>query len=214
MIFFGTRGVKSTLSQGQFNCPQCEANRDYKHKKVTRFFTLYFIPIIPLGKLGDFVECQSCKGTFVSKVLDYNKDAASDAFLAEYEKAMKHCMVLIMLADGEIDDNEMVAVQAIINKFSHNDVTLDQLEEYVDEVKAKSENISTYLRGVTPSLNEHGKEIIIKCALSVAAADGNIDASELNLIKEMATTMEMSGSHLKGILSELSETKHTQYSDN
>lgn len=207
MIIFGTRGVKSTMKEGKFNCPQCETDRHFKHKKVTRFFTLYFIPLIPLGKVGEFVECQACKGTFIPKILDYNKDAASDQFLAQYEKAMKHCMVLIMLADGIIDDNEMVMVQKIVNKFGHNDITIPQLEEYVAQVQRNPEDISTYLKGVTPSLNEHGKEIIIKCAMAVAASDGHVDESEIALVKEMANIMEMSGSHLKGILSDLTEEK-------
>ena len=39
----------------------------YKHIKVTKFFTLYFIPLIPLGSAGEYVECQTCKGTFVPR---------------------------------------------------------------------------------------------------------------------------------------------------
>jgi len=214
MIIFGTRGVKSTMEKGEFDCPQCEANRAYKHKKVTRFFTLYFIPIIPLGRLGDFVECQTCKGTFISKVLEYNESPGADAFLAEYEKAMKHSMVLMMLADGEIDENEMLVVQKIVNKFGHNDVTLDQLEAYVQQVQRNPQDVSTYLKGVAPSLNEHGKETIIKCALSVAAADGNIDDSEMLLVKEMAMTMEMSAFHLKSIFSKMTAQKTSEFSDN
>ncbi len=207
MIIFGTRGVNSTMSEGQFNCPQCETDRNYKHKKVRRFFTLYFIPLIPMGKIGEFVECQSCKGTFIPKVLDYKKSASADQFLSEYEKAMKHSMVLIMLADGEIDDNEMVTVQKIVNKLGHNDVTMDQLKEYVDEVQRYPEDVSTYLRKVTPSLNEHGKEMVIRCAFQVANADGSVDDSEIKLISEMAETMEMSSAHLKGILDELYQLK-------
>ena len=204
MIIFGTRGVKSTLSQGQFDCPQCGSNRAYKHKKVTRFFTLYFIPVIPLGKIGEFVECQSCKGTFVPKVLDYQKGPSNDAFLSEYEKAIKHAMVLIMLADGEIDDQELITVQQVINKFSHHDLTMEELETYIEVVQRQPEAISTYLKRIAPSLNEHGKEVLIKCALSVAAADGHIDDSEIQLIKEMAEAMEMSPYHIKGILQEMS----------
>ena len=203
MIIFGTRGVKSTIKEGKFNCPQCESEKRYKHKKVTKFFTLYFIPIIPLGSAGEFVECQSCNGTFIPKVINYKKNVASDKFLSEYEKAMKHCMVLIMLADGQIDKNEMIMVQKIVNKFGHNDITLNELEKYVESVQNNPEDLSTYLKKITPLLNEHGKEVVIKCALSVAASDGNIDKSELKLIQEMATIMEMSQSHVKGILHEL-----------
>jgi len=213
MIIFGTRGVKSTIKEGQFLCPQCATNKRFKHKKVTRFFTLYFIPLIPLGSAGEFVECQTCKGTFVPRVLDYNPQKAANDFQSVYEKAMRHSMVLMMLADGAIDKNEMEMVHKIINKFGHHDMTFDQLEQYVREVQRKQEPISTYLKKVKPSLNEHGKEMIIKCALAVASADGHIDSSEIKLIKEMAKTMEMSGSHLKGIIGEMTP-KQMAYSNN
>ena len=150
MIIFGTRGVKSTIKQGNFNCPQCESTQDFRHRKVTKFFTLYFIPLIPLGSAGEYVECRNCKGTFIPRVLDYEKKPSADAFLSEYEKAMKHCMVMIMLADGHIDEDEMVMVQKVINKFGHNDVTISELELYVQQVQANPEDISTYLKKVTP----------------------------------------------------------------
>ena len=203
MIIFGTRGVKSTISQGEFNCPQCETTKNYKLKKVTQFFTLYFIPLIPLGKKGEYVECQSCKGTFIPNVLKYQTDTGNDAFLSEYEKAMKHSLVLIMLADGHIDPNEKSTVLNIVNKFGHEDMTMSQLERLHNHRPKGARRYYDLLRGVTPRLNEHGKEMVIKCALAVAAADGNIDPSELELIKTMASTMEMSGSHLKGILHEM-----------
>ena len=55
MIIFGTTGITSTKAKGNFTCPQCANNRLYKHRKVTRFFTLYFIPLIPLGSVGEYV---------------------------------------------------------------------------------------------------------------------------------------------------------------
>lgn len=213
MIIFGTRGVKSTLAQGNFVCPQCATSEAYKHKKVTKFFTLYFIPIIPLGKMGEYVECQPCRGTFVSRVLDYDPDSAKNEFQSIYEKAMRHTMAMIVLADGEIDDNELKVVLEIINKFGHKDMTMGELVDYIFKVQRNPENIDTYLCKVTPSLNEHGKEMIIKCAIAVAAADGQDDRSEILLIKEMATAMEMSSMHLKGILSEMME-KQTSFSTN
>ncbi len=209
MIIFGTRGVKSTMNEGQFLCPQCANSQKYKHKKVTRFFTLYFIPLIPLGKAGEFVECQTCKGTFVPRVLDYNPTNNKNQFQSEYEKAMRHSMILMMLADGHIDDEELVMVQKIINKFGHNDITREELNKLIEEVQFKKEPIHKYLSKITPSLNEHGKEIIIKCGMAVASADGHIDDSELKLIQEMAKSMEMSSSHVKGILQDMAQEEPT-----
>jgi uncharacterized tellurite resistance protein B-like protein len=209
MIIFGTRGVKSTMSEGKFNCPQCETQRDYRLRKVTQFFTLYFIPLIPLGKKGEFVECRGCKGTFIPNVLKYQKNSASDKFLSEYEKAIKHCMVMIMLADGVIDPSELAIVLKIINKFSHNDMTLPELEAYTATVEKNPEDVGTYLKRITPSLNEHGKEVIIKCGIAVAASDGHVDDTEIAMIQQMADAMEMSSSHLKGIMHETMTPTHS-----
>lgn len=205
MIIFGTRGVNSTMEEGHFFCPQCEREEPYRLRKVTRFFTLYFIPLIPLGRIGEFVECRTCTSTFVPNVLDYEPGQGENEFLAEYEKAMKHTMVLMMLADGEIDEEELLVVQDIINRNGHHDVTLEELEFYANTVKNSPDDVSTYLKNVATSLNEHGKEMVIRSAFSVAAADGHIDDSEVNLIYEMGQVMNMSKAHLRGILEEEEE---------
>lgn len=204
MIVFGTRGVKSTIKSGDFGCPQCQTNKPFRHRKVTKFFTLYFIPLIPLGSAGEYVECGGCKGTFIPRVLDGNT-SNKEEFMAIYERAIRHTMVMIMLADGVIDENEKDQVLTIINKFGNNDLTMPQLEQYITKVQNENEGVTTYLKKIGPSLNAHGKETIIKCALSVAAADGNVDDSELVMITEMGQSMEMTPTHLKGVFSELHE---------
>ena len=77
MIIFGTTGVKTTIKEGNFHCPQCNTQTKYRHRKVNKFFTLYFIPLIPLGSAGEFVECRCCKGTFVPRVLENRRPAAT-----------------------------------------------------------------------------------------------------------------------------------------
>jgi hypothetical protein len=69
MIIFGTRVRHKVVGEGQFFCPKCQAQRPYKHKRATRYFTLYFLPIFPMGQLGEFVECQTCGIAFETRVL-------------------------------------------------------------------------------------------------------------------------------------------------
>ena len=69
MIIFGTRNRFKTISTGQFYCPRCQVQRTYEHKQAKRYFTLYFVPLIPMGDLGEFVECQTCHMTFKLDVL-------------------------------------------------------------------------------------------------------------------------------------------------
>ncbi len=203
MIIFGTRGVKSTIEKGSFQCPQCNNTQEYRHRKVTNFFTLYFIPLIPLGSAGEYVECTNCKGTFIPRILE--QGAQNDDFMALYEVAMRQSMVKMMLADGVIDENEKEVVLNIINNFSHNDITKNELDDLIKEVELDTNDISHYLKQICSTLNEHGKENIIRCALHVALSDGNFDKSEKNMIVQMAEALEMSSSHLKGIFAEMFE---------
>jgi hypothetical protein len=69
MIIFGTRMRYKTLGEGQFYCPKCQQTRAYVHKQASRYFALYFVPLVPMGSLGEFVECQTCHTTFKPDVL-------------------------------------------------------------------------------------------------------------------------------------------------
>lgn len=69
MIVFGTSNKMKTVGSGQFHCPNCRTMRAYERKQAKRYFSLYFIPLIPMGDLGEFVECQTCHLTFRPEVL-------------------------------------------------------------------------------------------------------------------------------------------------
>jgi hypothetical protein len=75
MILWGTTNLKSSIEQGEFNCPQCQAVSPYTLKKSTEYFTIYFIPVIPLGVRGKFVECNQCRGAFTEAILSYDPTA-------------------------------------------------------------------------------------------------------------------------------------------
>ena len=69
MIIFGTNARMKTVGSGQFFCPTCRQTRDYELKHAKRYFTLYFVPLIPMGDLGEFVVCQTCGMSFKPEVL-------------------------------------------------------------------------------------------------------------------------------------------------
>ena len=69
MIIFGTRGRHKKLDEGIFYCPNCNQQRQYDHKKIQRYFSLYFIPVIPMDTVTEYIECQTCGTTFKLEVL-------------------------------------------------------------------------------------------------------------------------------------------------
>lgn len=69
-ILFGVRTRTRTVDTGQFYCPYENAQRPYERKTAQLWFSLYFIPLIPLKQQGDFIECQSCHRSYNESVLN------------------------------------------------------------------------------------------------------------------------------------------------
>ncbi len=201
MIIFGTRGVTTTPDRGHFHCPTCNAEKGYGLKRVRRFFTLYFIPVIPLDKLGEYVECNACRDSYKVAVLDYNPNANAAAIEAEYHIAIKKVMIHILLADGVIDDAEVETVLAIYEKITGQALPKRNLELEIEAVQQNKEELSKYVGNLQGVLNDEGKESVIKAAFYVAMADGEFQQEEQELIAKIASDLGMTKAHLQGVLS-------------
>jgi hypothetical protein len=73
-IIFGTYPHTTIVSKGKFYCPHCSVEkgdqRQYERKKVRNYFSLYFVPMVPLGAGQEFVVCQFCGNVWQPNVLD------------------------------------------------------------------------------------------------------------------------------------------------
>jgi hypothetical protein len=64
MIIYGTSGREIPVGEGQFHCPRCLEPQHFRHTRISRYFTLYFIPLFPISNQGEYVECSGCGGQF------------------------------------------------------------------------------------------------------------------------------------------------------
>ena len=72
-IIFGTKSRIIKENEGFFVCPQCEVLRPYKLQSYQTWFTLFFIPLFPVGeKKNTHVECQHCQTSFYPRILENN----------------------------------------------------------------------------------------------------------------------------------------------
>ena len=60
-IIFGISSKQKAKPAGQFHCPVCQTQRTYAELRQSRRFTLFFIPVLPLGSssLGRVI-CTNC----------------------------------------------------------------------------------------------------------------------------------------------------------
>ena len=204
MIIFGTRGITTTPDRGTFNCPRCASPQPYNHKRVRRFFTLYFIPVIPLDKLGEYVECPTCQGTYDVEILDYDPSQENLQIEAFFHIAVKQVMIAMLLADGIIDDSEVKMLQSVYLELTGTQIPEEELREEISVIQASGSSALDLIKELTPQLNDPGKETVMRAAYSIANADGRIDDTESTLLAELGDGMGLTTAHMQGILAEIS----------
>ena len=207
MIIFGTRGITYTKDSGGFHCPECGSPESYSHKRVRRFFTLYFIPLIPLDLHGEYIECQRCDNTYKLDILKYYPEANVAAFEAEFHLAIKRIMIEMVISDDEVEDKEIQTLIGIYKHLTEKDLSSESLQREIDNAKKKSIGIPSLLNSIAGNLNDHGKEMVVRAAYLIAAADGVIHDKEIESLGLLQTALQLSPAHFKGILSEFQESQ-------
>ena len=203
MIIFGTRGITSTKRKGEFHCPTCDSMGQYRLKHVRKFFTLYFIPLIPLNSLGSYIECGSCSLTFDPEVLNYNSEQNAEDFEAEYCSAIKKVMIHVLLADDAIDSAEIEEIKSIYYQITEKHMNTSTLRDEIIHIENTREDLSDTIMGLQGRLNDAGKEMVMKAALYVAMADGNLHEEEQALLCNIGGWLGMTDSHFQGVIHEV-----------
>jgi hypothetical protein len=109
-IIWGSRGLTSTVENGDFHCPRCDQQQEYALKQVRPWFTLYFIPIFPVGGAEKYVECLGCGNTYKDEVLNYEPPSEADRFLRQaYDEVVTGTSLEVMkkkLTNFGMDDHK------------------------------------------------------------------------------------------------------------
>lgn len=202
LIIFGTRGIQMSSGSGNFHCPSC-GPQTYNHRSVRRFFTLYFIPVIPLDLVGEYIECDRCSGTFTTDVLSYRPQQNDRRFEAEFEIAVRRVMVMMCLADGTVDDEEIETIRRVFGRIAKREISEEEVSDEIVEAMQQGGSVGDYLGTVVGRLNNAGKELIVKAAFFVAAADGDFAESEQALLGEIGRALELRPGHVQKIVDSL-----------
>lgn len=202
-IIFGTRGMSSTVNRGEFFCPNCNGKTQYSHKRGRNWFTLYFIPVIPLNSTGDYIECSRCQGTFTMEVLNYQAPppgmgmGGGAAPIPQHQlqemfvMAMKQSMIAMLLADGVVNENQIHQLRAKFQEVSGVGVTEQDLKEEVAHVQQQGSMAIGMLEQLAGQLNEGGKEMVLEAAYKIAIADGSYSSPEQQFMNQIAHALQI-----------------------
>ncbi|MFF4606283.1 TerB family tellurite resistance protein [Streptomyces sp. NPDC001339] len=92
----GVRTSWRTVSDGEFFCPDCGGDRNYRRRSGRRRLAVLGVPLLSRGVTGPVVECSACRGHFGLDALDHPTTVRFSAMLRD----AVHTITLALLAAG------------------------------------------------------------------------------------------------------------------
>lgn len=202
LVIWGFRVRSTTIDTGTFFCPTCGGDRSYAHKRARRWFTFFWIPLIPLKQLGELVECGQCHSTFNMKVLDLPTTAEMATSLLTATREA----VIGLLRIGGSTTAAIEAAQRVLAASAGRPLEPGEVE--ADVYSFDVSGLMAHLGALSGSLNEHGKESFLAGCVEVAAADGTIDPGEQQALDQLAQALLMTPAHARGVIAQTVERMH------
>ncbi len=191
-IIFGTRGIKHTVSESPVlsnSCPNCN-DGSLVNKLYRRWFTLFFIPVIPLDIVDRFYECDRCKSAYnesIKTVLQRSQEEINEnkkRATAVYAKALVASMTHMSIVDGNFAPEEEREIMDAIEGFPEMRDELMIIHKNVKVNANKDNQVFDYLNSARSELSSEALINILAQAAVVLLADGAIEKEEETLMKE------------------------------
>ncbi len=191
-IIFGTRGLKHTVKESPVlsnACPNCN-NGNLVNKLYRRWFTLFFIPTIPLDVVDRFYECDSCKSAYnesIKTILQQSQDEINEnqkRAQAVFAKALVASMTHMSIIDGDFAPEEEREIMDAIEGFPEMKEDLMAVHNTIKEHANKDNQVFNYLNEARNELSSETLINILAQAAVVLLADGSIEKEEEDLMKE------------------------------
>jgi hypothetical protein len=198
MIVFGWRTWARSIAHGTFFCPHCGADREYAHKRARRWFTLFFIPVIPLNVIGEYIQCGTCTKTFKPTVLDALTTAQVQETLF---RAVRKAVTVLVRQVGS--PGAAATAVGVLSSYAGRPWTDDELTADVQHLDTS--DLSADLATLASVSNEQGKERILEACVRVAATGGVIDSQARVTLDHIAAGLLMTAAHARGVIDQAVE---------
>jgi uncharacterized tellurite resistance protein B-like protein len=196
MIIYGTRTMNSTEGISAFHCPRCGGQREGKIQSANRWFTLYFIPVIPMGSAGRYVECTACAGTYATEILNYDPAAEQAALAVEFRRML----AMVLLASGRTQPKYVEAVQnACFDVFEIN-VPIDEIHADLRMAQDARAELRPYLQLKAGDLSANGKKLLVRVAAQILSAAGPMHESDKGVVRQIGETIGVPAPYVESAL--------------
>ncbi|WP_426571628.1 hypothetical protein [Aquihabitans sp. McL0605] len=194
LLIFGFRVRMKTVGTLVFFCPGCGGDRNGLRQVARRWFTFFFIPIIPLNVVGEVVRCETCSRTYRPDVLERPTTAALGQTL---DNAIRALAVMIVGAgdrgSGPVRAKAVELVGSVAPGYGGD--TLDSDLQVMDPGLA-TQYVAPLAEGLAPA----GAERFLSDLVRVATAGGPMSAGQRQIIDDAGRTLGLSAAYVVGII--------------
>ncbi|MER5770121.1 TerB family tellurite resistance protein [Streptomyces sp. NPDC001985] len=213
LLVCGIHTSWNTVGDGEFFCPDCGGDRNYRRRTGRRRFTLLGVPLLPRGDAGPVVECAACHGHFGMDALDHPTTARFSAMLRD----AVHTVTLAVLASGGTSSRQVrETAVATVRAAGLHDCTEDQLTGLIEALAADTgrfvADVGPYgaalaielheaLEPLAPHLASAGRESILLQGARIALADAPYSPAEREVLATVGAALRLRPAETDRLLS-------------
>lgn len=194
LIIWGLRVFYHTIGEGTFHCRKCGGDRQYRHRAGRRFFTLFFIPIIPLNKVGEHVQCTTCHTRYVMDVLSL---PTAQQMQTALPAGMRAAATAVLRSGDPYSPAARQRAVAVITGAGAQGYTEASLDS---DMAQPGDAVRDALAQVSRQLTPDAREWFLAEIVRVAMADGPLTGSERQTIQAVGSDLGMTPAQAIGVV--------------
>ncbi len=195
LLIFGLSVFFRTVGAGEFHCPSCGGDRPYRQRAARRWFTLFFVPVIPLKHLGEIVECSACRCRFNLGALRLPTTAQ---MAEDLPVAMRAAAATVLLAGDPTDTGARARAIDAVRGYGDEGWGVEALEA---DLSRPAHEAGEMIAKAGTQLTTEAREWFFAQAVRIALADGTITAGERQALHDVAQRLGMTAAHAVGVIS-------------
>ncbi|MBW8483535.1 zinc-ribbon domain-containing protein [Actinomadura parmotrematis] len=194
LLVFGVSVFFRTDTEGTFHCPRCGGDRGFRRRRARRWITLFFVPVVPLDRRGEAVECRACRTRFGDSVL---RVPTARRLAAVLPAGMRAAAALVLRAG---DPAHPAALERTLEAVRGYGDTGHDEAAVRDDLTLRQGFLEEEVARAGAVLTVEGREWLFAKAVRIGLAGGPLSDAERRALHGVADRLGLSPAHALGVI--------------
>jgi hypothetical protein len=197
MSLIGVRFCFKTTGHGTLHCHRCGGDRPYHQCTGRRWIHVLRIPLIPLDRIAEHVQCRNCRTRYRMEVLGLPTLAAMEAALPAGSLAAVTTMLLAGDPTSDLARSQAIAMVRKAGLSGYDDAALTADLAAADDPAA---DVAAPLRTLGRQLVTPAPEWFLADLVRIALADGPLSDHERVAARLVGAHLGMTPAQAHGVI--------------